>query len=1391
MEKKFNRVLSLVLALVMVISLMPVGHLHAHAEEIDSTSLVSYRWETTEGGNSLTNITTEGYTANAIELSEAISGGKMDAVYGTLKKPIVLRPTDAWAIEWECVGTWEGMLLSKSATYSTTGNQFVYHPGPNKPYTLGVRNKFHGSGYWNYGHSKALVEAAFTEAGKTFTSADVHVFRIENRIEGNTNLPYLIIDGVEIGAMTNVYSGSNATTSFTNDTSWSGQTIEFYYFSSPGKQLEATGFSYLEITGAHAHSGDWVKGETGISRTCACGHVDTVSYTANRWEMNAEGNAVASVESDGYYVQNALSGTSGTVADGNISAFKRTIATAVAMDHTKPWVIEWEAAGTWKGMLLSKTTTYSTDGNVFVYHPESGKPYTLGSSFTHPSNNTAGFWNYGFTEGNVGAAFTAAGKTFDREAVHTFRIENRVTNGTAVWYLIIDGVEIGAMTNVYSGSKTSPTFTNDTLLMQTDFSFKYIGATSKLLTAADFGYIEIWPNGKPAAQEEPDEPEHVCEFVETEQVVPGEDCEHVGYTVWACECGETENRPNEVKGEHAWDEGIHTDGTCVEFGSTYYECGLCGETKDVADTVYGDHVYTSDCDTVCDLCSETREASVEHTYDNAEDTDCNVCGTERDLCQHQYDNDCDTDCNNCGAPREVEDHKYDNDCDADCNNCGAPREVEGHKYDNDCDADCNICGTPREVEGHKYDNACDVDCNNCGDVREVPAHSFGAWVGGETGNSRTCSVCGESETNAYYAYRWEVNADVFQSVDTDGYYVKNQLTGTDGSVSEGVFSNVARKISTPVQLDHTKPWVIEWESSKNWEGFLLVTGSNKSSETCYTLYRSGNLGLGMGVHANSAYQHFGVNNNKISSYMSATHTYTLENQFNEDGTNVVVLKIDGNKVADMTNYFRNSTDSTDTNNPLGADWLSNADLTYKYIGYGSHALDKIMMSYLEVWPNGIPAQTAHNHAYNIKGETVDGENCKESGYVVWSCLCGESIEVENGIMGEHGFSEYVKRVEGTNCQTSGYDIWKCAWCEETKTIETSIMGEHNFTIDGGHTDGTCQTLGYTTWHCEQCGTETKIVYDEAFADHNFDTYVETVNGANCQTAGYDVFKCHWCDETENRPNEVKGDHSFGEWVMDVAFESLTRTCACGETESANFAQEIWDSETREYSYVGYQDFEEALAAAQGAYDFLYLMVDAEIEDLYLSQGTWLDLNGHVLTANSVYVDDGDAYIVDFKYGGDSGLLKAPKDMVRLPENDWGMLPIWDPVREGYVFTYCQDFQDMMDTNTPNTLKFYFLPEYLEEDLALLAAGKEVSGVEMKIKMSWTKDGVADSRVLTFSNYDQLIQQFLDGYDPETGKFAQAFRLTVTGTDLVDEGSLQFMVFFESVTGAIETLGQGQ
>ena len=138
-------------------------------------------------------------------------------------------------------------------------------------------------------------------------------------------------------------------------------------------------------------------------------------------------------------------------------------------------------------------------------------------------------------------------------------------------------------------------------------------------------------------------------------------------------------------------------------------------------------------------------------------------------CTHSYDNACDTDCNVCGAVRTTT-HDYVAVVIApDCENggyttytciCGDfyitdETAALGHAYANACDADCNVCGATREVGDHVYDNANDTTCNECGAIRQIAAQILS---GGNTSVSEdvnglaflfTANVSGGQIENGY------------------------------------------------------------------------------------------------------------------------------------------------------------------------------------------------------------------------------------------------------------------------------------------------------------------------------------------------------------------------------------------------------------------------------------------------------------------------------------------------------------------------------------------------------------------------------------------------------------------------------------------------------------------
>ena len=191
-------------------------------------------------------------------------------------------------------------------------------------------------------------------------------------------------------------------------------------------------------------------------------------------------------------------------------------------------------------------------------------------------------------------------------------------------------------------------------------------------------------------------------------------------------------------------------------------CDVCGETREIT------HVYLAGCSRQCNVCNAPNP-NIVHTYTDNCDADCNItgCGETRvaphnyaaicsvkcadcdaeneNAADHIYGVACDTTCNrNCGYVRTNVTHTYDNACDATCNVCDDVRTPADHVYDNACDVTCNVCSAERTVADHAYDNACDTTCNVCSATRTVADHVYGEeFEESEAGTKvYTCTICG-------------------------------------------------------------------------------------------------------------------------------------------------------------------------------------------------------------------------------------------------------------------------------------------------------------------------------------------------------------------------------------------------------------------------------------------------------------------------------------------------------------------------------------------------------------------------------------------------------------------------------------------------------------------------
>jgi len=127
---------------------------------------------------------------------------------------------------------------------------------------------------------------------------------------------------------------------------------------------------------------------------------------------------------------------------------------------------------------------------------------------------------------------------------------------------------------------------------------------------------------------------------------------------------------------------------------------------------------------------ESCIGKADHTYTDASDNECNVCGGKRNQAGHQYTYFCDEYCDVCNQKREVE-HSF---------LVNYMNNVENHWLV------CGICGKKKDVTNHVYSNGCDNECNVC-EARRKTNHNYVTVTTNATFDAKgsivtKCTVCG-------------------------------------------------------------------------------------------------------------------------------------------------------------------------------------------------------------------------------------------------------------------------------------------------------------------------------------------------------------------------------------------------------------------------------------------------------------------------------------------------------------------------------------------------------------------------------------------------------------------------------------------------------------------------
>lgn len=224
-----------------------------------------------------------------------------------------------------------------------------------------------------------------------------------------------------------------------------------------------------------------------------------------------------------------------------------------------------------------------------------------------------------------------------------------------------------------------------------------------------------------------------------------------------------EDKPTEHK--HTWEVSENKQPTCSEEGYVITKCKTCGETKKETLSKLA-HTYDNACDPTCNVCGATRKTS--HVPNKVWSKNagghwhiCTVCGEKVEMGDHYpgpaATEDKDQICLTCGyvmtkALGHV--HKYEATLSYDatghwyaCESCGDKKDFSEHVFDNPCDPDCNVCGYVSS-SAHDYGDTFQYDeeshwgvCTLCGQEGDHLAHVPGDPATEDT--PQVCTVCGK------------------------------------------------------------------------------------------------------------------------------------------------------------------------------------------------------------------------------------------------------------------------------------------------------------------------------------------------------------------------------------------------------------------------------------------------------------------------------------------------------------------------------------------------------------------------------------------------------------------------------------------------------------------------
>ncbi len=204
-----------------------------------------------------------------------------------------------------------------------------------------------------------------------------------------------------------------------------------------------------------------------------------------------------------------------------------------------------------------------------------------------------------------------------------------------------------------------------------------------------------------------------------------------------------------------------------------------------------------------------------------------------------------------------------------------------------------------------------------------------------------------------------------ESIETAIGNTKNELLLRRGRYADNVFTSTQYLLESPVYLEHTKPWVIEFKGGK-WKSstFLFTMDKVDATEGNEYLWLQGNY-IAFGHVDGGNYYNYTASTPALKD--GGIHVFKIFNVPNGNGTNMVYLSVDGGDPVSIDHY-NNTTEQTDA-------FINGHDFKFCFMGGVSRGLN-LTMEYLRVYEEG--DQLAH-YRWEYNGTGYDSKDTGKTG----------------------------------------------------------------------------------------------------------------------------------------------------------------------------------------------------------------------------------------------------------------------------------------------------------------------------------------------------------------------------------------------------------------------------